>query len=111
MPMPLSVKLPPRLRQRMLERNIKTVKELAVRIDSSVSGLHGYLSNPKPTLITLMKLLKELGYSCDSPEFEIINEIIDAKDLRTLPSDSNISESKRIQQYLFIQSTVQIRAA
>ena len=111
MPRPISDRVPPTMRKRMAEMNIRNVKELAQRMGRSNQGFGHWLADGKPTLVLLVLLLKELGYTCDSPEFELINEFIDAKGLHISNNSDTISESKRIQQYLFIQSTVQIRAA
>lgn len=111
MPKPISDAVPPTMRKRMSERNIKTVKELALKVGRSAPGLGQWLANGKPTLVLLVLLLKELGYACDSPEFELINEFIDSKGLRSNKNSDIISEHKQIQQYLIMQSTVQIRAA
>lgn len=64
-----------------------------------------------PSLAVLVRMLKELGYACDSPEFELINEFVNVKGLQKQQVSSSINEPVRIEQYSYRQSTVQIRAA
>ena len=111
MPRPISDKVPPTMRKRMAEMNIKNVKELAQRMGRSNQGLGHWLGDGKPTLVLLMLLLRELGYSCDSPEFELINEFIDAKGLHITNNSDTINEPVRIEQYFYRQSTVLNRVA
>lgn len=111
MPRPLSADVPPLMRKRMEEQNIRTIRELAKKMDHSESGLGSYLRSGHPSLAVLVRMLKELGYACDSPEFELINEFVNVKGLQKQQVSSSINEPVRIEQYSYRQSTVQIRAA
>ncbi len=104
MPRPLSDHVPPTMRKRMETMKIKSVRQLAERVNRSEASLGAYLKSTKPSLVVLMELLKGLGYSCSSPEFDLINELLDVKDLRNQRESHSISKPEPIQQYSFRQS-------
>jgi len=111
MPGPLADTLTPTMRKRMETMQIRSMRALARRMGKSPGGLQQYLTSQKPSLVTLLTLLKELGYPCKSPEFDLIYELAHVKGLQDVHDSDTLSESVRIEQYLYRQSTVQIRAA
>lgn len=104
MPRPLSDHVPPTMRKRMETLKIKTVRQLAERMNRSETAVGAYLKSSKPSLLVLVDLLKGLGYSCSSPEFDLINELLDVKDLSKHKQPCRLSKSEQIQQYSFRQS-------
>lgn len=104
MPRPLSDIVPPTMRKRMETMKIRSLKQLSVRVGRAETAVGDYLKSNKPSLALLVAMLKELGYTCSSPEFDLINELIDAKGLQSDKDSPIISKPVRIKQYSFRQS-------
>ena len=104
-----SSKIPPIMRTKMDALHIKTLQALEEQMQVCNGGLGRFLSTDKQSLILLLRLLVTLGYKCDSPEFEFINEILHSKDLNKLTDSTNIQSvkfAKRNRQYSFPTSSI-----
>lgn len=93
----LSEVIPPTMREKMQERGIKSVSSLERQLQVSNGYLRHYLSDDKASIRRLISLLVALGYTCDAPEFALINEICAEKDLKGLEESSKISSVKKRQ--------------
>lgn len=92
--------LPPTIKTRMIARDIKSVRELERQAGFSnglVVGMCTQYNNE--SLLNILTLLRTLGYSCNSPEFDVINELVSENDLKhrrvtlTIPSVHKTSNS------------------
>lgn len=93
-PFQASSKIPPIMRKKMDALKIKTLQALEEEMQVCNGGLGRFLSTDKQSLILLLRPLLALGYKCDSPEFEFINEILRSNDLNKLKNSTNIQSVK-----------------
>lgn len=94
MPRPLSANIPPTMRQRMATEGIETIKELEAKAGTADTSVAKFLKTDKSSLKLLLNILHALNYKCDSPEFQLINEICEKNHLNITEDSSIISNVK-----------------
>lgn len=93
----LSDNVPPTMRRRMDTLGINSVRKLERQMNVSNATLKHYLSSDKASIRRLVSLLEALGYTCSSPEFDLIKELCGEKDLKGVDQSSTLSSVKKQQ--------------
>lgn len=89
------VSVPTIIRDRMSSAGYSSMRELERTLNMSNGRLRKYLREPKPSLVTMLTLLKALDYDCNSPEFTLIKQICGFEDLQAVDSESTIATVKK----------------
>ena len=81
------------MRRRMDTLGINSVRKLERQMNVSNATLKHYLSRDKASI----RRLVSLGYTCSSPEFDLIKELCGEKDLKGVDQSSTLSSVKKQQ--------------
>ena len=76
---------------------INSVRKLERQMNVSNATLKHYLSSDKASIRRLVSLQEALGYTCSSPEFDLIKELCGEKDLKGVDQSSTLSSVKKQQ--------------
>lgn len=100
--------MPEIVQERVDKMGYKSVREIERKAGLS-NGAIKYLHNANGVAIgTLVKYLKALGYTCDSPEFEVVNQICsqnietDCRKIATISPSTNETQNLTV---LYIQKS------
>lgn len=88
---------------------IKSIRALEEEMNVSNAVIGHFLSTDKRSISLLLHLLRTLKYPCNSPEFDLINEIVEQNDLKNVNESSKIQSvkfAKRNRQYSFPTSSI-----
>lgn len=96
--------MPPATKTRAANMRFQSVRQIERAANLSNNRLHRLLTSEAQAMADMVSLLKALGYSCNSPEFDVINEFCSQNILADCRDIATISTSNKSQNFYVLQT-------